>query len=137
MLRVLGSNNDSTITLCPDDNYMFVAECVVTESSTFFWTLSPLIDPVLFSSFNNLGEVREEEITFIITKQVLMENEDQNSYVSQVQVHTNVIRKALLEHHFLNISCEASVKFEMITFKSPGRHLTHCHWFWLECYYAK
>ena len=129
-LRVLGSNsNDSTITICPDDNYMFIAECVVTESSTFFWTLSPLIGTVPFSSANDLGEFREGEITFIVTKQVLLDNEEQNSYVSQVQVHTEVIRKAISEHHFLNISCEASVKFEMMTFALPGRHLTHCHWF--------
>ena len=124
-LRIFGSHsNDVLITVCPSDNYMFVAECIIVESASFFWTLNPLIDgSVTFSSFNDIGETLNQGVTFVITKQTLMENEEQNSYISQIQVHTDLIRQTVHNHGYLSISCGVSAKFESIILNLSGKNL--------------
>ena len=69
-LRVFGSqDNNSIITLCPLDNFIFVAECTVKESSTLVWSLRPLLSSTVgVTAFSNLGESREGSVTFVLAK---------------------------------------------------------------------
>jgi hypothetical protein len=110
-LRVFGPHtNDSFVNICPDDDYMFVVECIVTESASFYWTLYPLLqNPLSFSTFNILGETHKGGVIIILTRKVVEQtNEDLSNYISQVQLHTDLIRQTVVDNGEIEVSCGAS-----------------------------
>ncbi|CAI8008196.1 hypothetical protein GBAR_LOCUS5643 [Geodia barretti] len=112
-LRVFGPHtNEAFTTICPNDNYLFVVECIVKESFSFSWTVTPLIrDPVVFTLLDKLGHTIIDGVNFILTKEnVEMEHGDLVTYVSQVQLHTDLIRKTVVDHGEMEVTCTASSK---------------------------
>ena len=102
--------NESSVTICPNDDYLFVVECIVTESSLFSWTVTPLIpEPVIFSSLDKVGHTIISRVNFILTKEnEEMENDDPVTYISQVQLHTDLIRQTVVDHGEMKVTCTAS-----------------------------
>ena len=110
-LRVFGPHtNESSVTICPDDDYLLVMECIVTESVSFSWTVTPLIpDPVLFTSFDVVGGANIDRVNFILNREKA-EMENVFNYISQVQLRTDLIRQTIVEHGEMEVSCSASTK---------------------------
>jgi hypothetical protein len=113
-LRVFGPHtNESSVTICPNDDYLLVVECIVKESSLFSWTVTPLIhDAVLFTSLNVVGKtVNRGGVNFTLTKEnTEMENDDPVTYISQVQLHTDLIRQTVGDRGEIEVTCATSSK---------------------------
>jgi hypothetical protein len=112
-LRMFGPHiNESSVTICPDDDYLFVVECIVTRSSLFSWTVTPLIDdPVHFTSLDKVGHIIRGGLNVTLTKEnVEMENDDIVTYISQVQLHTDLIRQTVVDHGEMEVTCTALSK---------------------------
>ena len=107
-LRVFGSqDNNSIITLCPLDNFIFVAECTVKESSTLVWSLRPLLSSTVgVTAFSNLGESREGSVTFVLAKKTRAQTASEASFTSQVQVYTDNIRDSMGNSEKFVIRCQ-------------------------------
>ena len=122
-LRVFGPHtNQSSVTICPDDDYLFVVECIVIESVSFSWTVTPLTnDPVPFTSLDKCGHTIRGGVNFILTKEnVQMENDDLVTYVSQVQLHTDLIRQTVVDHGEMEVTCAASSKTASVLLDMQG-----------------
>ena len=113
-LTVYGHHtSDSSIKLCPDDDYTLVFHCSVTNSFSFLWSFPPFVTPsVLFSATNNLGEIDLSPVTLILTKQVLTGSGEENVYESQLQVSTVALIAAIDRRDgqplSLEVTCQAS-----------------------------
>ena len=123
-LRVFGyQDNNSMITLCPRDKFMLVAECTVIESRTLVWLLRPLLSSTVgVNFFSDLGESRQEGVTFVLAKKSLTQIANENFYISQVQLHTDHIRDSIGPKEKLFIRCEAdsSTDYALITLTLAG-----------------
>jgi hypothetical protein len=111
-LRVFGPHtNESSVTICPDDDYLLVVECTVTEALSVTWNVSPLIrQPVLFSSADIVGGTTRFGVNFILTRERVEMEDDLFNYISQVQLHTDLIRQTVVDHGQIEISCAAESK---------------------------
>ena len=109
-LKVYGPQvNDSSITLCPDQGFVLVVHCSVTDSSSFLWALAPFVDPfVTIIRTHSLGKISRSDVTLILTEKILRDN-DINSYESQLQVSTGALRRAIADQGGspLNVTCQA------------------------------
>ena len=107
-LKVFGSqDNNSIITLCPLDNFIFVAECTVKERSTLVWSLRPLLSSTVgVTAFRNLGESREGSVTFVLAKKTRARTASEASFTSQVQVYTDNIRDSMGNSEIFVIRCQ-------------------------------
>ena len=123
-LRLFGPHTDeSSVTICPDDDYLLVVECIVKESSLFSWTVTPLIsNAVLFTSVNSVGKtINRGGVDFILTKKnVEMENNDLVTYISQVQLHSDLIRQTVVDHGEMEVTCTALPKTASIYLDMQG-----------------
>ena len=83
-MRVYGPQvNDSSIKLCPDQDYILVVHCTVTDSSSFLWALAPFVEPsVTFIRSHSLGKISRSDVTLVLTEKWL--TDEDNSYVSQL-----------------------------------------------------
>ena len=129
-LRVFGSqDNNSFITLCPNDKFLLVAECEIMESRTLTWSLRPLLSsPVVITILDNLGEDRDGSVKFVLTKRALAATASGNSYTSQVQVHTDAIRESIENNEEFLIRCEAetATEYALVTLKFAGKVYILC-----------
>ena len=115
--------NESSVTICPNDDYLLVVECIVKESSLFSWTVTPLIrDAVLFTSLNVVGKtVNRGGVNFTLTKEnTEMENDDPVTYISQVQLHTDLIRQTVGDHGEIEVTCATSSKTASVYLDMQG-----------------
>ena len=97
-LRVHGPQvNDSSICLCPDQDYILVVHCIVTESSSFLWALPPFVDPsITFIRSHKLGKFDRPPVTVVLTEKKLTKH-DINSYESELQVSTGALKRAIAD----------------------------------------
>ena len=97
-LRVYGPQvNDSSIHLCPDQDYILVVHCNITGSSSFLWALPPFVDPsITFIRSHELGKFSRPPVTVVLTEKKLTKL-DINSYESELQVPTSALRRAIAD----------------------------------------
>ena len=89
--------NDSSINLCPDQDFVLVMHCGVIDSSSFLWALAPFVDPsVTFIRTHEVGKISRSPVTLVLTEKRLT-NRDKNSYESQLQVPTSALREAIAD----------------------------------------
>jgi hypothetical protein len=67
--RLYGPGGNDSVTICPDDDYTLVFDCVVTRSTAFQWTLDEVVQPFLVTQLHQLGEYTEMFVTVVITEQ--------------------------------------------------------------------
>ena len=68
--------NDSSINLCPDQDYVLVVHCSVTGSSSFLWALAPFIVPsVTFIRSHDLGKISRPPVTLVLTEKTLTDKD--------------------------------------------------------------
>ena len=124
-ITLLGPHADgSTITLCSNQNYTIVFECVIVGASSLLWMLEPLLrnsEPFVFS--DDLGEVDKSSITLVLIERKL----ESLSYKSQLHVSTESLRGAIHSRgSSLNVTCIASDDVEeSISIKVPGKYLCY------------
>ena len=121
-LRVFGPHtNESSITICPDDNYLLVVQCTVTETASITWTVTPLIrNPVTFSSIDIVGETTEYGVDFIFYRERLETDKDIFSYISQVELRTDLIIQTVGDHGEMEVTCAASSKIASVLLDMQG-----------------
>ena len=129
-LKVSGSqDHNSVITICPNDEFLLVAECAIMESRTLTWSLRPLLSsPVVITILDSLGENRKGSVNFVLTKRALAATASGNSYTSQVQVHTDAIRESIENNAEFFIRCEAetATEYALVTLKFEVRYTFLC-----------
>ena len=76
-LKVYGPQvNDSFITVYPDQNYILVVHCSVTDSSSFLWRLAPFVVPsVTFIRSHSLGKIIRSDVTLILIEKILTDED--------------------------------------------------------------
>ena len=114
--------NDSSINLCPDQDYVLVVHCSVTGSSSFLWALAPFVEPsVTFIRSHGLGKITRSPVTLVLTEKRLT-NRDTNSYKSQLQVPTNALRRAIADQgdRPLVVICQAGAVQKRISIFVKG-----------------
>ena len=135
-LTVLGPHSDeSTITLCPDQNYTIAFECVVVDSISLLWGLEPLLrSPEPFLYEDELGEVNLSPITLILTDKMTT-SDDRFDYKSQLLVSTERIISAIVGgRNSLNVTCTASDNvFKSISIQISGMYV-HTRSIHKECF---
>ena len=78
-------------------------------------------DPVIFTSLDKVGHTIIDGVNFILTKEnVEMEHGDLVTYVSQVQLHTDLIRKTVVDHGEMEVTCTASSKTASVLLDMQG-----------------
>ena len=91
--RLYGPGGNDSVTICPDDDYILVFDCVVTGSTSYQWTLDTVIQPILVTE-----PIQVREITEMFVTVVLIEHDPvAQMFESQFQVPTRELRAAL-EH---------------------------------------
>ena len=122
-LRVHGPQvNDSSIHLCPDQDYILVVHCSVTESSSFLWALPPFVDPsITFIRSHKLGKISRPPVTVVLTEKKLTKR-DINSYESELQVPTGALRRAITNRGGspLVVICQAGAVQKRISIFAKG-----------------
>ena len=122
-MRVYGPQvNDSSIKLCPDQDFVLVVHCTVTDSSSFLWALPPFVDPsVTFIRSHSLGKIIRSDVTLVLTEKRLT-NDDINSYESQLQVSTGALRRAIADQGGspLVVKCQACAVKKNISIFDKG-----------------
>ena len=110
-------NNGSTVTLCPNHDYLICFKCSVKNHFSFQWKLEPL-DSAIFTPTNLLGQIsRPNDITLILSNKVVRES-NENDYESQLEIPTYILRDAIGSIHdkTLEITCQASTTSKKIIF---------------------
>ena len=122
-LRVYGPQiSDSFIKLCPDQDYMLVIHCNVTDSSSFLWAFPPFVDPsMVFIRTHTLGKFGRSPLTLVLTEKTLTD-QDIKSYESQLQVPTSSVREAIADQggHPLVVTCQAGTVQKRISIFHKG-----------------
>ena len=125
-LRVHGPQvNDSSIHLCPDQDYILVVHCNVTESSSLWWALPPFVDPsITFIRSHKLGKFDRPPVTVVLTEKKLTKR-DINSYESQLQVSTGALKRAIADWGGspLVVTCEAGAVQKRMFIVATGLHI--------------
>ena len=106
-LTALGPyNNQSFVTLCPNQNYTIVFECVVIKGSFLFWLLGPLLgSQSRFGATDVPSEVDLTPVTLILSDRVIISSTETN-YKSQLHVPTESLRGVIIDHGYpLNVTC--------------------------------
>ena len=114
--------NDSSIALCPDQDFVLVVHCIVTDSSSFLWALAPFVDPsVTFIRSHSLGKISRSDVTLILTEKTITV-EDINSYESQLQVSTGALRRAIADQGGspLVVICQAGAVQKRMSIVAKG-----------------
>ena len=121
-LRAFGPHtNESFVTICPDDDYLFVVECIVTVAPSVTWNMSPLLQqPVLFSSDDLVGGTTRFGVNFILDRERVEMEDNLFNYTSQVQLRTDLIRQTIVDHGKIEISCAAASKTASILLNMQG-----------------
>ena len=98
----LHTGDGSTITLCPNDNYLIYIECDVT-GSFLQWQFGQLGNPVFFITDVEVGrEVLRSPITVTLTEKL------PNKYTSQLKTFSDELRNALDTDRGMELSCLTS-----------------------------
>ena len=125
-LRVFAPHtNESFATICPNDNYLLVVQCIVTETASITWTVTPLTRvPVTFSSIDIVGETTEYGVDFIFYRERLQMDKDIFTYISQVELQTDLIRQTVGDHGEIEVTCATSSKIASVLLDIQGMYVT-------------
>ena len=118
-VRVYGPHTGDVITLCPDQDFVVVLECTVTDSSGLAWRGESLFSGTLqYSSNAELGQIEQDHTTFLLTEKRT------SLFKSQLQVHSSDLRAAITENDAsLNITCRATIAEEStISVRISGKY---------------
>ena len=118
-VRVYGPHTGDVITLCPDQDFVVVLECTVTDSSGLAWIGESLFSGTLqYSSSDELGQIEQDRTTFLLTEKRT------SLFKSQLQVHSSDLRAAITENDAsLNITCRATIAEEStISVRISGKY---------------
>ena len=119
--------NDSSINLCPDQDFILVVHCSITDSSSFLWALAPFVDPsVTFIRTHDLGTISRSPVTIVLTEKRLTD-QDLNSYESQLQVPTSALRGAIANRDDspLEVICQAGAVQKRLSISNKGSYRVH------------
>ena len=119
--------NDTSINLCPNQNFVLVVHCSVTDSSSFLWALPPFVDPsVTFIRTHKVGKISRSPVTLVLTEKRLT-NRDINSYESQLQVPTSALREAIADKGGspLVVTCQAGAVQKRMTIHIKGLYIVY------------
>ena len=110
--RLYGPGGNDSVTICPDDDYILVFDCVVTGSTSYQWTLDTVIQPILIAESHQLGEITEMFVTVVLTER----DPVAQMFESQFLVPTRELRAAL-EHRGspLEIVCKTGRTIKTIS----------------------
>ena len=114
--------NASSIHLCPDQDYILVVRCNVTESSSFLWALPPFVDPsITFIRSHKLGKFSRPPVTLVLTEKKLTKR-DINTYESELQVPTGAFIWAIADQggRPLDVICQAGAVQKRISIFAKG-----------------
>ena len=92
-LATHGPDVYNSITLCPDDNFTLVFDCIVAGSLSFQWSLVPLFGPESYGQNFPLGKLLQRQVTIILTEKKI--TQERVFYESQLQVSTGVLIEEL------------------------------------------
>ena len=102
-LRVYGPEVDDSITLCQDDDYLLVFECVVTDSTNLVWTLMPILSTYSIGRGSVLGKDQGERFTVVLSEKA------DSMYDSQLQVSTTeLIQEMTQSNSQLEAICQGT-----------------------------
>ena len=98
-----GPYTSDLITLCPDQDFMIVFECTVTDSEILLWRADSLLSiPIQVSTEDQLGERPQAKANVVFTEKM-------TRLKSQLQVHSSDILETVMNNGaLLNITCEVS-----------------------------
>jgi hypothetical protein len=101
--RLYGPGGNDSVTICPDDDYILVFHCFVTSNTAYQWILDEVIQPIIVTQSDELGEITEMFVTVVLTKR----DPDAQMFESQFQVPTRELMRAL-EHRgtSLHVLCK-------------------------------
>ena len=103
-LRAYGPNgNGSFVSLCPDDDYILVFNCMVENKRVFEWNMAPLVRALLVESNVQPGKFAETMSYSVI---IITSNELTQTVESQLQVSTrDILALFLHQSNPLAVSC--------------------------------
>ena len=109
-----GPYTSDLITLCPDQDFMVVFECTVTDSEFLLWRADSLLSiPIQVSTEDQLGERPQTKVNIIVTEKM-------TRLRSQLQVRSSDILETG-NGALLNITCEVSSTVKnIISVRIPG-----------------
>ena len=86
-----GPGGNDSVTICPDDDYLLVFQCVVTSSTAFKWILDEVVQPIIVTDSDELGVITDTSVTVVLTEH----DSDAQMFESQFKVQTRELMPAL------------------------------------------
>ena len=86
-MQVYGPDVRDVLTICPDNDYIIVFECIVTENRGLIWSVEPFFHSLPVGQSFDFGNTHFQDFTVVLIEK------SSDMFEAQIMVPTSVLSK--------------------------------------------